>query len=395
MATLPLPTLAAQVTPAGISGPSFQNIQGSFIAGLQAIYGSDTLLTPDTKDLQLLSIISQAVNDTNNLAIAVYNNMSPATGQGAGLSSMVKINGLMRLVASNSTATVTITGVAGTVINAGLVQDTAGNIWSLPPVVTIPGGGSINVLATAQVQGVINAAAGAINIIFTPTQGWQTVTNASAAIPGAPVETDAQLRQRQSVSTGLPAQTPLSAIFAAIANLPGVTRLLVYENQTASTDANGVASHSIAVIVLGGNSTQIAQTIEAKKSPGTGTVGSTSITVNDPSGLPITINFYILTFTQIFVSLTIKALAGYTSAVGNNLIAALVNFINSLPIGNKVYYNWLLAVAQQVPVSGDPTYDITAFTTGTAPSPSGTTDIAIAFNMAAQTQTSQIVLTVT
>ena len=62
-------------------------------------YGSDAVLTPDSQDGQLLAVFAQAIYDNGQALIAIYNSFSPATAQGAGLSSLVKINGLARDVA--------------------------------------------------------------------------------------------------------------------------------------------------------------------------------------------------------------------------------------------------------------------------------------------------------
>jgi uncharacterized phage protein gp47/JayE len=395
MPTFPLATLAAQITATGITAPAYVDILSSLIASFQAIYGSDVLLTPDTQDYQLLAVFALAINDANQAAIAIYNGFLPSAAQGVALSNLVRLNGISRNIATNSIATVTIVGVAGTVITNGAVQDANGNVWQLPLSVTIPGPGTIDVTATAQLAGALSAGIGTINKIFTPVQGWQSVTNAAAATPGAAVETDAALRSRQAVSTSLPAQTPLQSIIAAVANVTGVTRYTIYENPTNATDSNGLPAHSISVVVLGGADADIAGVIEAKKSPGTGTFGSTSIVVNDPSGVPITINFYHLAQVNIYVSITIKAQTGYLSTTQAAIVTAIVNFINSLPIGASVRYNWLITAASLSGLAAELTFYVTALTVGTAPGPSGTVDVPITFNQAAVSDATKIVVTVT
>lgn len=42
----------------------------------------------------LVLIYFNVIHDANNTTIAVYNSFSPATGQGRGLASNVKINGI-------------------------------------------------------------------------------------------------------------------------------------------------------------------------------------------------------------------------------------------------------------------------------------------------------------
>ena len=173
MATLPLPTLAAQIGATGISAPAFEDVLNSEIATYQSIYGSDTVLTSDTQDGELLSIRATAINDLNQLAVAVYNSFSPDYAQGTGLSSLVQINGLQRINATNSTVSLNIAGVVGTPIQDGVVIDAAGNLWDLPALVTIPESGEIEVTATAQQAGAITAAVGAVNQPYTIITGWQ------------------------------------------------------------------------------------------------------------------------------------------------------------------------------------------------------------------------------
>jgi uncharacterized phage protein gp47/JayE len=396
MTTFPLPTLAAQITSTGISAPSYADIYQSLQASFQSIYGSDAYIDPDSQDGQMLAIFAQAINDENNTAIATYNAFSPATAQGTGLSSVVKINGLVRLIPTNSTVAVTIVGQAGTVITSGIVADTNGNQWNLPTTVTVPIGGSIIVTATAQQAGAITAPPGIVTQIITPTLGWQTVTNASDAAPGNPVETDAQLRQRQAASTSLPAQSIIGGIFGALANISGVEQLRIFENDTGSTDGNGLPAPSIAVVIEGGNAATIAQTIEQKKTPGTATYGTTTEVVEDPVGVPVTINFFIPTQDTILIHITIKALTGYTSLIGNQITASLVAAINALGIyANNGLISLSSLYAAAYNTIAPETYNVTALAIAISPASPTSADLSIAFNHIPVCATSNVTLTVT
>lgn len=394
--TYPLPTLGPTLSAAGITVPQYSDVFTSLQASFQSIYGSDAYISADSQDGQMLAVVAKAITDQNNAIVALYQSFSPSYAQGAELSSLVRINGLTRDVATNSVVVVTLGGNIGTVITSGVVQDQNGNLWNLPATVTIPSSGSIVVTATAQQVGAITAPTNTVNQIFNPQLGWASVNNPTyAAVAGAPVESDAALRIRQAASVALPASTPLQSIAAAIAALPGVTQSQVYENSSGVTDINGVPSHSIDVIVQGGSVTQIAQTIEATKSPGTGTYGSTSEVVTDPSGFPVTIRFDVLTEVSIYVSLTIKALPTYLSTTTTLIQNAVAAFINSLVIGEDVYYSQVQAAASLIGLPQGQTFYITAAYTGIAPSPSGTTNIAIAFNAGAQCSASNVLVTVT
>jgi uncharacterized phage protein gp47/JayE len=394
MPTFPLATLSAQVTPAGITAPSFNDILQSLIATMQSIFGSDIVVTPDSQDGQMLAAFAMAINDANQTMIAVYNAYSPTFAQGAGLSSLVKINGLQRQSPTNSTVQLTIAGVVGTTINNGVVQDGNGNLWNLPAVVIIPLSGAITVEGTCEVAGAINAEIGSITTIITVVQGWQSVTNPTVSVPGAPVESDAALRLRQSQSTAISGVTPLQSILAAVANIPGIERYAIYENDTAVPDANGIPGHSIAVVVQGGDPTQIAQTIEETKSPGTGTYGTTSITVEDPVGLPIPIKFFALALVQVYVSLTIQPLTGFVAQTALDIADAIAAFIDDLPIGAPVFFTSIFGPATLYGNPEGATYHVTVLTIGIAPAPVGVADIAVPFNEAAASSAAQVVVTV-
>jgi uncharacterized phage protein gp47/JayE len=395
MPTYPLSTLAPTITPNGISAPSYNDILQSLVASYQIIFGSQIYISADSQDGQWIAILAQAQHESNQAAIAVFQSFAPSYSQGVGLSSLVKINGLLRQLSSKSTSQGDAVGVAGTIITNGVVEDVNGNLWSLPATVTIPIGGSISVTVTAQESGNIVAPSGSINKIASPQYGWQTFTSTINAAPGAPVESDATLRQRQGMSTALPALGIKEAIFAAVGNVSGVSRFTVYENDTGSTNGDGVPAHSLSVVTLGGVSTDIAATIAGRKPPGIQTYGTTSVTVYDSLGLPVAINYFQLSLIPIFFAITIKALPGYVSTTGNTIIAALVAFINSLAIGEDVYVTQCSAIASLIDLGIGQTFYITTFDLGLTASPSGTSNLTITFNEAASCQTNNVALTVT
>jgi hypothetical protein len=212
--------------------------------------------------------------------------------------------------------------------------------------------------------------------------------------PGSSTELDATLRRRQKASVALPSLTPLEAIAAGVGAVAGVSRSKVYENPTNQFDSDGLPPHSVSAVVLGGDATAIAQSIEATKSPGTGTYGTTSEIVTDPNGVPIEIHFFVLALTQIYVKISIQALPGYVASTGAALVQAIVNFINGLAIGQDLYYDWVFGPAALYGSGLEFTYRIQSINIGLAPNPSGVADIAILFNAAGACSTGNVQLTV-
>jgi len=310
----------------------------------KGIYGADVYLGDDSQDGQFLAIIAQALYDTAALGAGTYNSFSPVTAQGVGLSRVVKINGISRLVPTNSTVPVVIGGTAGTLITGGIAIDTLQQQWIIPTT-TIPNSGTITVTATAAQPGAVAALENTITGIFTPTQGWQTVNNPAAATLGAPVETDAALRDRQINSTSLPAETVFEATLGAIQNVTGVSEAVGYENDTDITDGNGLPPHSISFVVEGGSVNAIAAAIQQNKTPGTQTYGTTSVSTTDSRGMPITINFFIPNTNLIAAQVTITPGTGWVTSTEALIQAAVAAAIEAYPIGGSVIITQLYAAA--------------------------------------------------
>jgi uncharacterized phage protein gp47/JayE len=299
-----------------------------------------------------------------------------------------------------------VTGTALATLTNLVAQDQNGNLWTLPASFTLDGSGNASVTGTCQTLGAIAAVANSINIMQTPTANWNSVTNAAAAIPGVPVEADSDYRARQAISVALPSQSLLVGTLGAIGAIDGVTRYSIgiptpggpgtsIENPTGAVDSWGNPAHSITMVVEGATDLQVATAIYTNKTPGAFTNGTTNVGVVDPTtGVSESIGFYRPTYTQIYVSLTIEPLAGYTSATTAAIQAALVTYLNELQIGENVTISALYAAAMAVmPTILTPLFSITALTAGTSPSPVGTVDIAIAFNAVAQTASGKIVIT--
>lgn len=396
MTTFPLPTLASAIDSSGISAVQFTDIQQSLIASMQQIYGSDIYLGSDSQDGQMIGVLAQAIFDTNQLAVNVFNNFSPTNAQEAGLSSLVKINGIRRNISSASTAVGNVIGTVGTVITDGVVVDDSGNLWNLPSIVTIPAAGYVTVTVVCQTSGAISAATGTINTIFNPQLGWQSFSNTSPAALGNAVERDSELKARQAQSTSLPAQSIIDGILSNVANVSGVARFAGYDNDTSSTDSNGVPANAIAITVKGGSTQDIVNAIGNTKPPGIPTFGTSSGSYVDNYGVAKTINYSALIEVNIYFAFTIKVLNGYVSTTSALIAETLAEFINSLSIGEDVYATQAMGAASlaNLPIGQTFSIQMASFFLGTSVSPSTSTDITIAFNAAAICSAANISITV-
>ncbi|MBJ3816654.1 hypothetical protein F9C28_17480 [Shimwellia pseudoproteus] len=398
--TLNLDTLglSATVTAQGISAPDYQTILSTITGYFQQIYGSDAYLDPDSKDGQMIALVALAIHDANNTAVAVYRSFSPTTALGDALSSNVKINGITRRLATNSTVDLVLAGTIGTTIINGTVRDSNGVIWNLPIVVVIGTDGTAVATATCASTGAVVALPHSVTQINTPTRGWMTVTNHLAATVGVAEETDAELRIRQSQSVALASLTPFDAVDGAIANISGVIRHKLLENDTGSVDSNGLPAHSLCAIVDGGDLTEIAQTIRKKKTPGVSTFGNTSVTINDAYGNPLTINFSRPVLIQIYVEIELKVFFGYTNPVGDGVKKSISDYINNLDIGDDVLLSRLYSPANLTAGednSDSQYYDILSLRIGVAGNTPSVSNVNISYDELAFCDAGTIKLTVT
>ncbi|MGO4496430.1 baseplate J/gp47 family protein [Paenibacillus sp. 2RAB27] len=388
---------APYIDATGFHMPSYSDIRDQLMSNARGIFGDDIYLENDSQDYQWISSVSNMVYDAFLTSQAAYNSRGPSTAVGSGLDIVVKINGLKRAPAVFSTCNVTLTGTPGTVITGGVVSDINKNKWNLTSPITLDGTGHVTTLASCQISGPVTVNVGELNTIVTPTYGWTSVTN--AALPGtvgSHVQSDASLRSLQAINTAKPSRTVLEGLKGAIASVQGVTRSIVYENDTNATDAAGLPAHSMTAVVEGGSNADIAQEIFSKKGPGAYTNGSVSTVITDFYGSPTTVRFYRPTYLDIDVVINVKALAGYTTETTATIKNAVAAYISGLSIGDDLSVSslWGAALSANI-VPTKPLFSITGLTAAKHSLTQGTADIVADFNEVTRGNVSYITVNVT
>ena len=374
------------VDSAGLHIPTYNDILEDMIAAMKQIYGDDIYLENDSADYQLLSIFALKQADTLQALAYAYNARSPHTAIGTSLDSVVKLNGITRKAASHSTCQVKIKGTAFTQIVGGAVRDKAGVIWDLPSPVTIGSDGELITTVTCRELGPVSALVGDINLILTPTYGWVSVTNTAAAVQGRGVETDAELRIRQSISTSNPSQTMLAGTKGAIAALPNVNRFAVYENDTNSASVSaenphGLPPHSITCVVEGGTDNDIATAILNHKGIGCYTNGDVKVEITDQNEYINTVRFYRPVYKDVHVKLVLRKYTGYVTSIMGQVRMAIYNYLDSLTVGSDVSISMLTGVITACnPNINKPIFGIKSLTIGKSAGALSAGDIDMTYN---------------
>lgn len=332
-----MPYVSPGIDEHGIHVPEYQEIKERLNTEFRRIFGDDLYLGSDSQDGQMIAEIADLCDDICALAVDVYASRNPDYATGVSLDYLLPLNGIRRLLATYSTAVITASGTAGTVIPAGsLVQDSEGRQWATNVEATIPNGGAVTISVTCTIPGAINAAAGSITQIMSPTAGWISVTNAADATAGRDRETDAEAHARRIASVANGALSLIESMKGVLLTLEGVTKVRVYENKESSTDANGITANSVCAVVQNGDSQDIAEAVFKKKGPGCGTYGNTTVTVKDVYGQDNTVKFSRPTNKAIVVEITVKRLDGFSDGITDQIKTNVKNYIESMGIGNDL-----------------------------------------------------------
>ncbi|MEG0347230.1 MAG: baseplate J/gp47 family protein [Acinetobacter sp.] len=340
-----LTTVAPVITDAGPVAPTYYEIVDYFKTKYKGIYGADVYLENDSQDGQWIGVFARAIADVNASILNTYTSFSPKTATRDALSRNVAINGIYRQLPTFSQVDLEITGTAGTEITNGFALDNSGNKWVLPERVVILASGKVIATATAEKAGAILAMSNTVVVIGKPTRGWQGVNNPATSSLGVEIESDSKLRQRQALSVAIPSQSKTDSIKGAIFSLDGISRCKTYENDTKTINSFGIPPNTLCVVVVGGDATEIAGIMRAKKSLGCGWYGNVDVTVLNAFGEEEVVALYRPDIINIGFKLNVVGSAQYTKEIENNIKQNLADYVNQLDIGDRIMMNKLYVPA--------------------------------------------------
>jgi len=300
-----------QFTQAGLIVPAESDVLAGVQSDMNAAFGGGLNSALETPQGQLASSQTAVIGDKNNEFVYFTNQIDPQYADGRFQDAIGRIYFLTRKPATSTAVTVTLTGLAGTVVPAGtLAQDTSGNTYICTGDATIASTGTV----TAEFQnidtGPIPCAAGTLTTVYQAIPGWDAITNDADGIMGSVVESRADFEYRRKNSVALNATGTPGSIYATVYDLENVLDVYVIDNPKGIVVNKGVTNypmlpHSVYVAVVGGLDADIAAAIWRKKDLGCDYNGNTSVTVKDESGYNFPQPTYEVTFERP-VSLPIK-----------------------------------------------------------------------------------------
>jgi len=345
----------------GVRIPTYEDRLDALTASYQAIFGSGANLEISSPDYQLLSVFARALDDLSQLILDDFASRNPRYAAGAALDLLMPLMGLTRQGATCSKAILTLTGAPVTILSAAPeVLDDAGHLWRCRSAgILLDTQGKASVEAVCTTPGAVEAPAGSIHRLVSPIAGLASAVNLAAATPGREAESDASCRRRLQNAAAAPARSTLEALRSAVLSVPNVSDCAVYENDSDAEDERGIPGHSLCAVVSGGLTSDLAPVIFKKKAPGIGTHGAVSATVEDAWGGAHMVKFQRAAMTPVALSIEIKALAGYDSAIEGRIREALVSHISSLGIGQELVVPALYGLCYAQDPGPAPTFAIT------------------------------------
>ena len=312
--------MANTIDSQGIHTEELPEIIENITNDYKSIYGNDINTDSDTPDGQRINIEAQAKKDMLDFATQVYNSFDVDTVTGVAQDRLYKLNNIYRQNSGYSFCNVDIT-VSGPVNLDGLdanatdpdgvgftVSDINSNNWILLNSVSLTGAGTYTLEFRAQNEGEILASPNTINTLVTVIPAVTGVNNASAQyITGNNAESDANFRIRRNKSTAISGKGFYDSLLGDLLSIPLVSQAMVYENDTGSTDADGIPPYSIWVIVEGGTDLNIGKVIYANKSFGCDMKGSTTVNVERADGTNFVAKFDRPQTEPLYIQMTIAS----------------------------------------------------------------------------------------
>lgn len=278
------------LTAKGPMAPDSAQIVASVHDSWKRALGDNLNTNPATPQGQIMSSQAAAIQDKNNQLLHLANMFNPETAEGQFQDALGRIYFLHRHPARATEVRVRCLGLPGTKLPGMNEAEPAKVRTSDGRVLVCRDGGEIGasdktmLTFVLEEAGAVDIPAGAVTDIVRAIPGWDAASNPEAGVTGQNVESRAAFEARRYQSVALNARSVGGAVYARVAQLPGVLDVVVRQNRSAATitvDGVVLGPHSIYVGVLGGETEDIAHAIYESLSAGCDGNGNTMVAVTD------------------------------------------------------------------------------------------------------------------
>jgi uncharacterized phage protein gp47/JayE len=317
---------------AGFPSGSRASIKTALELAFKAKYGQQINVGPDSWFGAMIAILTDQLGTDWDMGQAVYDAGYVTSSEGVSLDNAVSLLGVQRkpATASQVVIRVTVSGACSIPTSARFANSAGVQVGPIAPLsAPTPGVYDVDCVAVDTGPFVIN-----VNDFDSVTHGATIVTpitnlvsianSAEAHQVGTNIESDADLKARYVLGLRLPSGASVDSLLAGVLAVTNVTDAKVYNNRTNTTDSNGVAPHTVEVVVTGGDSNAIAQAIYDRAAAGAGIQGLTSGVATGSDGvhtIPFTRPVDLLSYVTVSVEATLPQPADLTTMIQNAITA--------------------------------------------------------------------------
>lgn len=324
---------------------------------------------------QMNGVVATKLRELWELAAAIYDAAFTDLATGQSLTLRAALTGTTREAATFTRVVAQCdldagTYTAGTLI-ASVVDSPTSRFANAEDVTST--GGSNDVIMDCETAGPIVCNFGTLTVIASPLSGFNSVGNLTDGNIGADEESDASLRLRRESELRAAGSTTADAIRAdLLRDVNGVESVTILENDTSTTDGNGVPGHSLECIVFGpafptaDDNQAVAEQIFASKAGGIGTYGGTTKTVTDDQGFDHSVRFTRPTTLRAYAWVTIEVDADLYA--GDDAVKTAIAAIDE-NFGPGDVLRWTRAIGAPYSVAG--VLAVTAYGQNITGTPSG------------------------
>lgn len=347
------------LSPTGLDVPTLDEIKAEIEAAARAEIDPRLDLSESSPMGQFSAIVSRQIRKVWEALEALYAAADPDGATGQSLDRIAALTGTDRRPATASRVTATVNVDPGTYPAGSLVAHVTGRPsarFANADVVTNGGASPANATAVfvAETTGPVLAPSGTLVEIASPVAGWNSVTNDADATPGSAAETDPQLRVRRAREVQGIGSTTVDAIRSAISRLSGVLEVFVFENDTDTTDVNGIPPHAFEAVIYGpdpasaADDAAAAAAIFSEKPAGILAAGSTVETVTDSQGVTHQISFTRPTDVDVGIAIDVDVFNSDYAGDSEVQAAILAGFAAAQGVGDDVRWSRVASWAHGV-----------------------------------------------
>ena len=334
----------------GFSPETFDQIFTLYQGAARTALGSDVDLGGESPLGQLLGFFAMRDMQIQERIVALANGLSRQRAVGNQLDDLFSLLGITRRDATRSTVTATLGGAPGATVRGGTRAATgAGDYFRLRADAVIGAGGTVAAEMEAVETGPVEAAPGALSRVVDVVTGWETVTNAAAALLGRDREPTPAYRMRGALETDRNAVAHVRAIAATILDAGASDVIVRHNNGDDDVTVRGVTvkAHGVLAVVVGASDQQVGDALAESVPAGIAT-GIGTVTVMDTVAGPV--QFSRPTDIPVTVEITLELGTEFPGDGSITIRSVIVSTINSLSTGEPVDANQLVvAVYAAVP----------------------------------------------